>query len=250
MTHTISMSRVIALGSKDVQEDLNYYVEALQTWAEHHKRVREDAQKPLPREPKPEDFGNGDNEGFEKAYQAWSEQMENIHQPYPMDTHCEDFMKAVSIDDQLNVTTDYQLVDDRPTPGDLLRQKKDVLINQIAGEENRRQSAILPPPGRVRHQLQQVLRVQSDDQRRRETFIKSLGDISAMPEEAQEEAQKKIASRALEEGRPDEDNKLYQAHHQQQAECTAIREEASSLMNEVEDLTEENIDAWKPVWKE
>src|ERR1700743_499942 len=225
MTHQISMSRVMALGSKNVQEDLDNYVEAIRTWAEHHKKVREDAEKPLPKEPKPEDFGHGDNEAFEKAYQAWSLEMENRHQAYPMDAHCEDFMRAVSIDDQLNVTTDYELVNDLPTPEELLRKKKDELITQIAAEESRRVSAVIPP-GRVRHQGQQIARVLRDDQERQDTFVKSLRDPSKMSEPDREAAHQKIASRPREEGRPDADNKLYQGHLQQQAECAAVREQA------------------------
>lgn len=259
MTHQVSLTEMKTLGLEDFASIVQEYVGRLRVWADHHKRVREDAGKPEPREPRPEDFGHGDNAGFEAAYQAWAEEMEKIHRPYPMDAHLPDVMRAVKLDENtLEVSEDYELVDDTPEPvppptaEEVLRGKKNALLNELTLEASRRVDAILPAPGRRPLRALRIGKIAEADARRHQAAVGAL--LSEVHDGMSPEEVKKITDRANsikpEEGRPTEDHKLMTAHADDQARVASVQEQYADLADQVEDLTSEEIDAWKPVWKE
>lgn len=245
MTHTISLSELQAAGIEDVHEAVSSYAEAVRKWTEHHERVKADALRPQPPEPIPEDFL--ENHEFETAYQQWAREAEERHQAYPMDHHHPAIMAAIRIDGG-TVRPDYELVDDTPTPEEVLRSQKDALLQLILQEEVRRKG-VVSPPGRARHMMLQLREVQERDRTRMSEYMENLNLTGLKVGSAeQKDALRRSMDYRADHGRSPEDQRFMDTLEDIQAQQSKIDDRASELMGEVEDLTPSNIDDWKLTW--
>ena len=143
MTYTVSRAALLASGVSNIEFQVTQYAKNLKQWIDHHRKVEAEKSTPLRPEPQRVDFKS--DEEFSEAFNHWTEEKINRHQPYPADVIHPDLMKCVRVGDGDEVTEDYTITEDLPTPEDVLRQKKNLLMSKVYDAEAKQVAALVLP---------------------------------------------------------------------------------------------------------
>jgi len=168
----------------------------------------------------------------------WSAHMVEVTagnaQAYPPPNPAPDIAAAVrrnvAKDGTVTFVPDYEIVDDGPPPELLLLQKKGALFNVVAGMERMAGNAVLPIGKR---RLQNILL--------RPALIKK----ATLDGEAAQRAagiEIKVKTKPL----TDDEQSLLDEADSIKSKMDAIDLHAAEMLSEIEDLTLDTIDGWKP----
>lgn len=218
MTHTIIKS---AIAPQPVSFDqakqafgklVDAYIHELQAWHEHDNQVK--AQQPMRLQPQPADHGEAEDPAFAfwKDFAAWQTEKRARFEPYPAPIAHPDIVAAVktdiAADGNVTYVPDFEIVNDDPTPEQILAAKKEALFHAVSQAEAVAIDAVQLPPGKRRH-----------------ANIREA-DIRAKDHQAAADTQ----HLADQESR--------------RAKVDAIARKAAQVMSDVEDLTVETVDAF------
>ncbi len=155
------------------------------------------------------------------ALEKWRQHMANVardpstYQPYPAPIAPPMVAQALREerdgDGVLSYVPDYELVDDGPTPQQTLQSKKNHLFGTVFHMEQVAAATVFPP-----------------SRRRHIEFL--VSDASA----------KKPEDRSAEE------KALIQKYEETTAKLVQVSRHGAMLNNQIEDLTEETVETWKP----
>lgn len=189
----------------------------LKNWREHMKRVEEDAANHVPRA---------------EAHQAYTR------------PQVRELIDA-AVDE--NGVADYEIMEDGPTPEQLLAARKQELMQQVSIAEARAIEAVIPIGKRRMFNL-------------RETDIRNKdSELIAALAEKQKGVVAKVSNAVglgkslsaeemaatIREARPEEDTAHLEAQAARRARIAAIERVAAQAHHDIEDLTSETIDAWQ-----
>lgn len=219
MTHTLIKS---AIAPQPVSLDqakqafgklVDAYIHELQAWHEHDNQVK--AQQPMRLQPQPDDHGEAEDPAFAfwKDFAAWQAEKLARYEPYPAPIAHPDIAAAVATnvgaDGKVIYVPDFEIVNDDPTPEQILAAKKAFLLHAVSQAEAEAIGVILLPPGK----------------RRQAEILEA--DIRAKDNQAAAETQ----HLADQESR--------------RAKVEAIVRAAAQVMSDIEDLTADNIDTFE-----
>lgn len=199
------------------------------SWSAHMARVAADAKlPPIPR-PLFADYAKEKNPvaAFRQAMDVYEANVATRHQPYkPPEPH-----QLVAF--VLANGGTFEVLNDDPTPEQILAEKKLVLIHQISSAEAAAVQSVMPPIGKQRAYNLREADIGAADVARANKLI---ADGETDPVKLQ---------KAVEKGRPADDTAHLRAQADRRTKVDAIIRAASQMMSDVEDLTIENIDAWR-----
>ena len=191
------------------------HIEKLKIWDEHHAKVNSD----LPRTERPawENFYDKANpkEEFEKAIVEWTNENTARHDPYPRDEahpQIEASIKTTKNEDgSVSYEPDFEVINDDPTPEQILSTKKTELLQRTAEIEQATISAIQGPIGK-----------------QRSITIREASILNKK-----------------EEDRSEEDVSFLLEQNNKRSRAEAISIKVAEIMSEIEDLTLETIDTFE-----
>ena len=193
--------------------DVATYAQELAAWKNHMARVDADKKAGVPRE---------------KAFA-----------PYPSPIADPAVVAVIGPDGKPN----FQIVDDGPTPDQVLASKKEALITAVRISEKEAILRIVPP-GKRRALDYRQNDVSADDKARSAVLLAAqpVGVLSKLGIGAQKDPAKADID-AIAQRRPD-DAKFMADQADRRARITAIEHAAAQMESDVEDLTAANIDGW------
>lgn len=205
---------------------------------------------------------------YAKNRTEWRQHMRNVgddpdrFQPYPApQAHPEVERALAEGPDGNSYVPDYIIVDDGPTPGQKLQAKKTEMFQVISQIEQAAAANVIPPMKRRMLDIQvgdiaaadagrrtEVLRA---DNERRLQAMKSLssadrGDIVAINEAVGPQLTEDEINAEIRKLRSDAENSLLDAHLERQARLAAINRHGAQLHHDIDDLTIDTVDDWKP----
>jgi hypothetical protein len=212
VTHKVLKSRLKLLtftpeqqkrGIVDFPSAVQAYAKELLDW--HDREAKIAAQAPLPPEPLLVNFETCLE--FADAQRPWLQKAREYIHPVPKPKVHPDIAAAVNDDGHV----DFEVIDDDPTPDQVLREKKDRLLRKVIETEQVAKNAADLPPGKRR--LASIL----------EGDIMRIDENERTPEQARHLA----------------------AQQARRAKIEAITRVAAQVMHSIEDLTAANIDAFE-----
>jgi hypothetical protein len=159
-----------------------------------------------------------------------------VHRKRPSASHLVE--SAVNENDE----ADYLIVDDGPTPQQLLRSKKDLLLVQTSEAEQQAILAIAP------YSKQRLMSFREADIRKADkAFLDTLQKpgLIAKAASAVGITQPIDFAAAVEKQRPAQDTEFLATQAANRLKIEAIQRAAAQAHSDIEDLTLDNIDAWK-----
>lgn len=228
MTHRIAKSRV---AGTNFEADVQAFASEMGTWKRHMAKV-----------------------GVDPQYVA-----------YPRPSAAPDVLAAIRQDGE-NFVPDFEVVDDSPPPEAVLRQKKDLLLAEVMIMERAAAAAVVPLGKRRllsmkrrdvaeddRKLLQKIL---GDHAARRETVLQRLAktakkiltsdDVSEKDKEATVDLSEEGVAEEIRKRRPEEQTAFLKEQEEHDVRLAAIERHAAELQHDIEDLTVETVDGWKP----
>ncbi len=176
----------------------------------------------------------------------WSEHMERVardeknpnlvpaarHVAYPRPTADRDI--ELSVDE--NFQPNFEILDDGLTAEQKLAIKKNTLSNIVTAHENAALEAIVPSLKRRYFAIREaeIIRL---DQSAQQAFLIENGPATT-PQQLEDATLK---------SRSDEDARFMEEQAERNSKMDKIIRAAAKAHHDIEDLTAENIDAWKPV---
>ncbi len=213
MTAKILKSQV----SQDFELAVANYAQAMREWRAHMKRVEADAKNGV--------------EGIEK------------HEPYAR-PYAPELIDA-AVDEEGN--PDYEIVDDGPTPEQILVAKKSVLFQAVLQAEAAAGEKIVPTGKRRLFNLQESSIYESDAKLAADLRKKKKGRIAKVWDAA---LGKDVDAVAVEEAdiraaRPKKDTDHLDAQAGRREKLNALAMKSAQALADIQDLTADNVDAWK-----
>ncbi|WP_156898433.1 hypothetical protein [Bradyrhizobium erythrophlei] len=195
------------------------------------------AQPQIGSQPKWGDFGHEKDQG--KAYLTANEKWQNANKgrlaPYPRPT-AHPYVEASVTEADGKFVADFEIINDDPTDAQVLRDKKNQLLDKIAYAERMAIDAVLPPLGKRRLFNLQEADINAADAAMAQTIHEQTPESSRATLNVMAEVEKRR-------------DPLSTKHLQEQAACRAkanqIMRNAAQAMSEVEDLTLDNIDHYQ-----
>jgi hypothetical protein len=192
----------------------------------------------MPERPRWQDFANSEHPDadFVSANSSWEAESLSRHHFYPKPHAIADIAAAVvtKINDDGTITYghDFEIVDDDPTPDEVLAKKRETLHSQIISAEEAAVDRVSLSPGKRRaaELLDFDIRVEDDK-------VKSILRADGHDEG---EAQAEMIRR-----RKPEHTKHLQDQEDRKAKVDVIRRIAAKAMSEVDDLTLDAIDSFQ-----
>lgn len=193
--------------------DVTKYAQEMAEWKAHMARVEADAAAKVPKD---------------RAYA-----------PYPAPVADQAVMSAVGTDGKPN----YEIVDDTPTPDQVLAQKKQNLITTVRLAEQAAISVIVPM-GKTRIFGKRYNAIIVADQARRDALYAAqpVGALSSIGIGAKKDMGKAESDSIAQ--RPPEDAKFMADFLTRNAKIKSIEDAAAQMESDIEDLTSSNIDSW------
>jgi hypothetical protein len=192
------------------------YIAELKAWHDHDAIVR--TQKPLRQQPKWKDFAKDKKTQaalYLKDNTAWKAERLAHHDPYPKPIAHSDIMASVvttvAKDGTASFAADFEVVNDDPTPAQVLQKKKDALLVAVQASQDAAVAKAQLPMGK---------RLLADLRER---------DIRAKDAEAQS---------------PD-DVAYLKTQDARRSAVTSIIRNAAQAMSDIEDLTVDNVDSYQ-----
>lgn len=140
---------------------------------------------------------------------------------------------------------DFEIVDDRPSADDILMEKKNRLFSAVSGAEMKAIRSIVQPGKQRRFALWQ-LDIEASDARKRVELKPSAVKKIAVSVAASVGLMDEIDTEAeVVKQRPPADTQFLQDQAIRQAKIETITRAAAQMHSDIEDLTLDNIDAWK-----
>ena len=264
MPYSVLKSKIIGLFPDFDTRVSNFLVE-LNLWVDREKIIAEENKTPLPSQPEWADYSNKPNAASEfwTAMKTWEEDKGSRHGRVPRPTADMNVASAVRFDGSKYVA-DYEIVNDDPTSDQILRVKKNALLQAMATIETNELDKIALPAGKRRLAFFRHRDITLADDARYQAMVKQFVDNNAAIAAAQKETPRDEAhikdlmdivsklsvhvsnADGFHDGkRPQEDQKFLNEQKQREAKSDAIARWAAQVQSDIEDLTEENIDNWK-----
>ncbi|MCK1507555.1 hypothetical protein [Bradyrhizobium sp. 18] len=220
-------------GIVDFQSAVDAYSAELTHWLDREAKMA--AQGPLP--PKPE-WGEVEPENYSRALRAWeAKALEQIH-PIPKPVAHPDIVAAVNGQGYV----DFEVVNDDPTDEEVLRGKKNELLSRIHRAELAAIDQALPPPGKRRLANLLETDIHAADNELRKTMLAEPipqldGSISNRSPASIEKSVALIRKKHHTQHLADQESR--------RAKVDVIVRAAAQAMSDVEDLTADNIEAFR-----
>lgn len=199
--------------------DVTSYASELAEWKAHMARVASDKAAGVPKE---------------RAFA-----------PYPAPVSDPNVMRAVDADGNPN----YQIIDDSPTPDQILENKKVDLITKVRMAEQNAVTRIVPRGKRRAFDFRQNDITAADEVRATALLQAQPGPTSIVsewlakvgigPHKDQGKAEADSVAQ-----RPPQDTQFLADQATRQAKIRAIEHAAAQMESDIEDLTTSNIDSW------
>lgn len=216
---------------------VDVYLKELQAWHEHDIQVK--AQQPMRPEPKPESHAEAEDPAFAfwKDFAAWQAEKRARYEPYPKPIAHPDIVAAVAAnigaDGNITYASDFEIVNDDPTPEQILAVKKAALLQAVQQAEVEALKAVQLPLGKRR-----AANLLEGDIHAKDSELAK--DLAA---DAKAHAWKNIDIVAEVEKRRDPKHTQHLADQESRREkVDAIVRAAAQIMSDIEDLRSENID--------
>jgi hypothetical protein len=195
------------------------YIAELKAWHDHDVIVR--TQKPLRPQPKWKDFAKDKKTQaalYLKDNSAWKAERLAHHDPYKPPVAHSDIVASVvttiAKDGTATFVADFEVVNDDPTPAQVLQEKKTALLRTMQISLDAATAKVQLPAGKrlLADIRENAIRVATKDA----TDVKNPDDVAYL--KAQEDRRSTI---------------------------TSIIQKAAQAMSDIEDLTVDNVDAYK-----
>lgn len=181
--------------------------------------------------------------------QAWADHMLLVAQgvakeyPPPIESPLVVGALSLSVVDGKNVyAADFELVDDGPTDKEILTQKKHELARGILDLE-KTMIDLLHPPLRRRKQARLLAAANSKRSPEEDAYASS---VDALGHSAGADAKNVAAMIKAKKPRSPSDEAVLAAHDELKAKLDAIDAWAADKMEEIDGLTEQDVDGWAP----
>ena len=147
MTHQILKSKLPA----DFIEQVANFAAEMDFWAEREKIVTEENKKPLGPRPLWGDFAGKRDPAAEFSVEMakWEAEKLKRHAPVKKPIASPDVVASVQLVGDHHVA-DFEVVNDDPTPEQVLRTKKDALIHRVHQDEEAAKRRVALPLGKLR----------------------------------------------------------------------------------------------------
>jgi hypothetical protein len=177
MTYLIPKSTVARYPK--FEDQVAQHVTELNFWAERERIVAEEAKTPFPARPAWEDFGRYDDPAmaYSIAIAEWEEKKLKRHDPIKRPQPNGHIESCVRKDGELFVA-DYEIINDDPTPDQVLQAKKAALIQAVTNMELQQIESIAPPVGKRRMINFRLGDIAADDENRMRAISKQIADIN------------------------------------------------------------------------
>jgi hypothetical protein len=164
-----------------------------------------------------------------------------VERPMPREDHVVE--SAVNEKDE----ADFEIVDDGPTPTQMLQAKKNALLHKLAQAEHEAGVAIFPNGKRRMAGLRRE-NIEAADKARIDKLIqelKSFGLVDKVLKRHVEVVEKlKDPDKLHAQERPPEDHAFMVEQNQVQQKLRSLMRWGAQVMSDIEDLTIDNVDAW------
>jgi hypothetical protein len=231
MTHEILKSAIALSGIKDFDATVNNYAAELQLWHEREAAIAK--QGKLPPRPEWSDMIGEENPAATFTLKSKEWQAKRLAHIHPVKKPIDHPDVVAAVNDAGEV--DYTIVDDDPTDDEVLRAKKDALLQQASVNEQAAINLALPPFGKRRMLQMRESDIQSADAK----VAKSLHDANANASPAVD-----VAAEVAKRRTPD-DTAFLNDRAAARAKVDAIQRKSAQVMSDVEDLTIANIGAYQ-----
>jgi hypothetical protein len=193
------------------------FAQAMRDWRAHMARVEEDRRNGV--------------EGIDK------------HEPYQRPIASE--LVDSAIDEEGN--PDYEIVDDDPTPEQVLMTKKAALFGEVARSEAAAAEKIIPSAKRRLFNLQESAIYAADEKLAADLKKKKKGRIAKVWDAALGKDVDTVAVEAadLRAQRPAKDNAHLDAQAERRERLNALALLSAQAIADIQDLTADSIDDWK-----
>lgn len=221
---------------------VNRYIVELKTWHDHNLICRSQDDMVPPLRPEWHDFEKSENAAseFNEAMQKWTEEATHWHTPYPEPEANEHIKAAVGTvinqDGTVSYHPDFEVIDDDPEwPSDeeVLRTYQDDLLAELTRREADALAKLMPPVGKRRLIQKRYAAIQSEDNKRVHEALKKLLDSGVKPEDLPDINPKEMRS--------NEDSQFKDEQDEITKQCDSIQSITAQAMNDIEDLTLDNI---------
>lgn len=217
------------------------YLHELRAWHDHDLQVKTlQPMRPLPR---PSDHAEAEDPStaFWKDTAAWQVEKGSRHEPYPRPSAHPDIVAAVATitgaDGGITYVPDFEIVDDDPTPEQILAVKKATLLHAVCQAEANALKAVQLPAGKQR--AAQLLEIDIRD-KDNQAAVELLADAKAKNiDVANIDVAAEVDKRR--------DAKLTQHLADQESrrvKVDAIVRAAAQVMSDIEDLTTADVDSF------
>jgi hypothetical protein len=245
MTHKILKSTLRRIpGGDDIQKVMDSYAAELTAWHGHHEAIR--TQAALPPRPEWHDFKGSTKPGddYQRVLQEWAQKCVTHRDPYPLPNAFPDVELSMVWDDkQKKFVGDFEIVDDDPTPDEILRGQKDALLIAITKAEHEAKSKVQLPLGKQRLANLREGAIRAADKERlsaRKGPSLPMPIPTPMPVMSAGSAQEYI-----DRTRHPDDTKHLADQQSRREKVAAIELAAAQAMSAVEDLTADNIGSFE-----
>lgn len=229
MVARILKSEIDAAGIVDFQKAVDLHRSEVADWRAHMKRVEDDSKLPLIQPPIFSEFSHLKDAvpKHREALDIWRSNMATRHVPYPA-PHAHPL-----VDKALN--EGFQIVDDSPTPDQILVAKKRLLIEKLTQAEAAVISSIFP-----------IGKQRANAIRQADILAKEKKYIEALPEETRKDPAKfTVAVDKIRKARSPDDAAHMNIMEVQSVQADSLYRAGAKIMSNIEDLTADNIDAWR-----
>ncbi|WP_165941853.1 hypothetical protein [Bradyrhizobium sp. R2.2-H] len=241
MTHKIPKSFLQIAKDRgvivDVPSDVTRFLGEINAWFEREREVK--AQPVLPPKPQWHDYENAEDPAAEwgKANANWSQLARHHKDPFPRPSAHPYVEASVRYDEAAGkFVEDYEIVDDGPTPDQILAAKKADLIAKIEAAEVAARDAVALPSGKQRLEALTVSVIAATDK----AFVDKL-----IKDTAPADLAKLNVTALVENNRSDEQKAFLADQAAREAKLARIDETAAIAMSSVEDLTVGNVDSFE-----
>jgi hypothetical protein len=215
------------------------FLHEMQAWHEHDIQVK--ALQPMRPQPKPSDNAAEEDPAtaFWKDTAAWQAEKLARHEPYPKPIAHPDIVAAVGTkigaDDNITYVPDFEIVNDDPTPEQILAVKKAALLHAVCQAEAQALKAVQLPAGK-----QRAAQLLENDIRDKDA--KLAIELAA---DAKAHAWKNIDIVAEVEKERDQKHTQHLADQEsRRAKVDTIVRAAAQVMSDIEDLTTADVDSF------
>ena len=220
------------------------YSGEMQAWHDHHLKVEALKETPMRDRPHPNNFSHikdSDKRGqaFWEDTASWDRQKLERHEPYPPPAAHPDVMASVSssVDAAGNITfiPDFVIINDDPSPDEIMALKKRALIDAIIQAEMIARAKIELPIGKQRAASIREIDLRNADLDLQKKIIigKNADDILKINMELE-----------LRKLRNPVDQKFLDDQQDRSSKIDAIVRAGAKAMSDVEDLTIDNVDTF------